>query len=318
MSIVAVTGGTGFIGSHLVSRLLEEGYHVRVLTRNPEKRLTFRSQDNIEVFEGDLTRESEHLSSFIDEAEILYHCAGEVQKSDFMHETHVIGTKNLLATTKNTVKHWVQLSSTGVYGTFPSGKITEQTLLNPNGIYGRTKAQADQLVQSYAKKGRFTYTILRPSTVFGPAMKDQSFFRFIKMIDKKLFFFIGKPGATANCIHIDNVVQGLRMCGKKPEAKNQIYNLSDWCMLEDFVAIIAKELQRPLPGLRLPERPLRGITKLFGRIPKFPLNEMKLNALTHRSVYSITKIQHDLNYKHQTSIQEGLRQMVKAWKPSVD
>ena len=59
----------------------------------------------------------------------------------------------------------------------------------------KTKAESDQLVMNAARKGTFTYSILRPSNVFGPTMTNQSLFQMIEMISKGLFFFIGKDVA---------------------------------------------------------------------------------------------------------------------------
>jgi nucleoside-diphosphate-sugar epimerase len=135
-------------------------------------------------------------------------------------------------------------------------------------------------------------------------------FQMIAMIDKDFFFFIGETGALANYIHVDNVVEGLIQCGKNPAAKGQIYNLSDNIPIEKFVEIIAKELKKSMPKIRLPEKPIRLIARQCNRFFNFPLTENRIDALTKRSWYSIKKIQDELGYSHQVSIENGLRQMV--------
>lgn len=145
-------------------------------------------------------------------------------------------------------------------------------------------------------------------------MSNQSLFQMISKIEKGFFFFIGKPGASANYIHIDNVVEGLFLCGKMPAARGQIYNMSDHRTMEEFVAIIAVALGKPLPGLRLPIKPIRYISKLCRKIPHFPLTESRITALTSRSIYSIKKIQSDLNYIYKMPMENGVRQLVMSWK----
>lgn len=113
---------------------------------------------------------------------------------------------------------------------------------------------------------------------------------------------------------MDNVVEGLVRCGKLPAAKGQIYNLSDHRTIEDFVSVIADELRKPAPRLRLPEMPVRWVTRLCERLQHFPLTESRVKALTNRSVYSIGRIQHELEYTHQIFMENGLRQLVKVWK----
>lgn len=310
--IVGITGGIGFIGKVLVLRHLAIGDTVRLLTR----RLSYdmASPNSVQVFHGDLTGPVEFLIPFVDGIDVLYHCAGEIKNQTKMYSVNVKGTENLCLAANRRIEHWVQLSSVGAYGPQYSGIVTEETPLNPVGIYEKTKTKSDQLVMNAAKEGIFTYSILRPSNVFGPSMTNQSLFQMIAMINKGLLFFIGKPGASANYIHVDNVVEGLVQCGKKDVARGQIYNLSDYRTIEEFVAIIADELRKPVPKLRLPEMPVRWVARLCERLPHFPLTESRVNALTNRSVYSIERIQQELGYVHQFSMEDGLRQMVKAWK----
>lgn len=310
--LVGITGGTGFIGKALVLRHLATGDTVRVLSRRSGNKTVLPK--SVELFHGDLTGPVESLMPFIDGVDVLYHCAGEIRDQAKMYPVHVMGTDNLCAAADRKIGHWVQLSSIGAYGPHSSGIVTEQTPLNPVGIYEKTKTESDQIVMNAAKEDAFTYSILRPSNVFGPSMTNQSLFQMIAMINKQLFFFIGKPGASANYIHVDNVVEGLVQCGKKDAAKGQIYNLSDHRTIEEFVAVIADELRKPVPRLRLPEMPVRWVAKLCGRLQHFPLTESRVNALTNRSVYSIERIQHELEYTHQVSMENGLSQMVKVWK----
>ena len=110
------------------------------------------------------------------------------------------------------------------------------------------------------------------------------------MINKGLFFFIGKPSASANYIHVDNVAEGLVLCGKISAAKGRVYNLSDYRTIEKLVAIIADSLRKPIPRLRAPETVIRWMVKLCGRLPHFPLTESRMKGLTSRAVYSIERI----------------------------
>jgi nucleoside-diphosphate-sugar epimerase len=165
-----------------------------------------------------------------------------------------------------------------------------------------------------AGSAAFSFSILRPSNVYGPAMPNQSLFQMIELINKRLFFFIGNRGASANYIHVDNVVEALVRCGEMAAAKGRIYNLSAHRSIENFVSIIADELHKKIPALRLPETPVRWMAKVCGRLSSFPLTESRVSALTNRSEYSIERIQRELGYVHRVSMEEGLHQMVEAWK----
>ena len=309
---VGITGGSGFIGKRLASRHLAAGDTVRLLSRRSIHDTAL--QDSTQVFHGDLTDSVESLKPFVDGVDVLYHCAGEIKDQTKMYSVNVEGTENLCAAASGKIGHWVQLSSVGVYGPQYNGVVTEGISLNPVGIYEKTKTESDKLVMNVSGEGVFTYSVLRPANVFGSAMLNRSLFQMIEMINKGLFFFIGKSGSSVNYIHVDNVVEGLVRCGKMTAARGRIYNLSDQRTIEEFVKTIAGELYRPVPRLRLPEMPVRWMAKLCGRLPLFPLTKPRVNALTSRSVYSTERIQHELGYIHQVSMEDGLRQMVRAWK----
>lgn len=309
---VGITGGTGFIGKTLVLGHLAAGDTVRLLSRRSIYNMAL--PDSVQVFHGDLTGPAEFLIPFVDGVDVLYHCAGEIKDQTKMYSVNVKGTKNLCFAASQRVGHWVQLSSVGAYGPHASGVLTEKTPLNPIGIYETTKTKSDQIVINAARDNAFTYSILRPSNVFGSTMTNQSLFQMIAMIDKGLFFFIGKPGASASYIHVDNVVEGLVRCGTMAAARGRIYNLSDYRTIEEFVKTIASELYKPLPRLRWPEMPVRWMARLCGRLPHFPLTEGRVKGLTSRAVYSIERIQEELGYVHQFPMEDGLREMVKALK----
>lgn len=311
---VAITGGTGFIGRNLVFRHLAMGDKVRILSRRSHAEPGF--PDSVSVWQGDLSTQS-NLQPFVDGADVLYHCAGEVTNPTRMHDLHVVGTQHLIAASSGAIGHWVQLSSTGAYGKVANGFVTEKTRLNPHNEYEITKVESDRLVTAASADGLFTSTILRPSNVFGPTMTNRSLFQMITMISKGLYFFIGRPGASANYIYVDNVVDGLVRCSTMIAAKGMTYILSDHRPLEDFVAVIAHALGRPAPRVRLPEMPVRLVAGYLGKIPGFPLTLSRVDALTERSVYMTNLIQQQLNYTHPVQMEDGLLQLVKAWRQRI-
>lgn len=310
---VAITGGTGFIGRKLIARLVARGETIRLLTRSNSA--DFEKSSLVEIHECDLvTVEINGLSSMLEGVDVLYHCAGQLVDTTAMQRLHVDATLKLVEAASHRIKHWVQLSSVGVYGPVSAGCITEETPLHPIGVYEITKTESDQIVIDAARRGAFSYSILRPSNVFGADMKNQSLFGMVDMINKGLFFFIGKPGASANYIHVDNVVEGLIRCGVMPAAKGRIYNLSDCRTLEQFVGEIAGALGVPGPKLRFPEFAARWLVRLFDKLPGFPLTQSRVEVLVNRSVYPISRIQHELGYAYITSMEEGVGQLVVAYK----
>ena len=309
--LVAITGGSGFIGRRLVLRHHRQKDVVRVLSRRGDKELNFPRE--VQIIHGDLANNCDALREFIDGANVVYHCAAELRCQHKMAMVNVQGTKHLLQSAAGIINHWVQLSSVGVYGPQRSGSIDEQTPVMPHNIYESTKADADCLVQEMAPRSGFSYTILRPSIVYGPEMSNLSLYHLISAIDRGLFFFVGKPGASANYIHVDNVVEGLLQCATNPLAKNRIYNLSDFRTVEEFVAIIATALGKPVSRFRLPESLVRLMAQVVRILPRSPLTPARVNALTNRARYPDKRLAQSLGYSHKISMEEGLREMVLAY-----
>ncbi len=310
--IVAITGGTGFIGKILVQRHLARGDGVHVLSRHAPQASGL--PDSVVWCKGDLAG-SEDLSAFVDRADVLYHCAGELRDESRMQAVHVEGTRRLIGAAGGRIGRWVQLSSVGIYGQPRTGQVTEQSPLRPQGAYEVTKKISDELVQSAGESGAFAWAILRPSIVFGEGMPNQSLFQLIRALDDGKFFFIGKPGASANYIHVDNVVSALVMCGTLPAAQGRIYNLSDYATFEEFTGMIARALGREAPEFRLPEWLVRAIAAIgIALARRFPLTRSRIDAMTTRASYPIDAIRAELGYEHDVTLESAINRLVAYWR----
>jgi len=308
VKVVAITGGTGFIGRHLLARHVALGDRVRYLTRKKP----LESIPGAEIFIGDLSA-SETLRGFVQGADVLYHCAAELRDASAMEKTNVTGTTNLLRAATGEIGRWVQLSSTGIYGAVRHGEVREDAEIRPGNAYERSKAAADALVLAAAEK--LSCVLLRPSNVYGADMPNQSLFQLIRMIDKGLFFFIGPRGATVNYVHVENVVDALLACAHATlPANGRAYIVSDHRPLEAFAGIIAEHLGKPTPRMRLPELPVRALAAACGWLPGVPLKTSRIDALTNRTVYCTDRIEAELGFSNLLSMEAGLAELVRVWK----
>ena len=308
VKVVAITGGTGFIGRHLLARHVALGDRVRYLTRKKP----LESIPGAEIIIGDLSA-SETLRGFVQGADVLYHCAAELRDASAMEKTNVTGTTNLLRAATGEIGRWVQLSSTGIYGAVRHGEVREDAEIRPGNAYERSKAAADALVLAAAEK--LSCVLLRPSNVYGADMPNQSLFQLIRMIDKGLFFFIGPRGATANYVHVENVVDALLACAHATlPANGRAYIVSDHRPLEAFAGIIAEHLGKPTPRMRLPELPVRALAAACGWLPGVPLKTSRIDALTNRTVYCTDRIEAELGFSNLLSMEAGLAELVRVWK----
>jgi nucleoside-diphosphate-sugar epimerase len=309
---VAITGASGFIGCQLVRLHLARGDRVRILTRQPQ---AAQSLGPVEVVLCDLAHpEVDALARFCDGADVIYHCAAQLGDPARMHGVNVLGTRRLLEFAQGRCNRWVQLSSVGVYGPAREGIVDESCPLAPQSEYEATKAEADRLVEQAAAAEAFSHTILRPSIVFGPNMPNRSLRQLVSAVARGMFFFIGPPGASANYIYVDNVVEALIACGTLPAARGRTYNLSDFRTMEEFVGAVAASIGKSVPHLRLPESPVRRLARTLGRLPGIPLTESRVDALTSRARYPSSRIERELGYVHRVSMEDGLQRLVESWR----
>ena len=311
--IIAISGASGMVGARLVQRHLERGDIVRVLARRAIATLPA----SVRIFMVDLASGADVPDGFTDGADILYHCAAEVRDPARMAAMNVGGTRKLIAAARNRIGRWVQLGSIAVYGVPASGTITEESPLCPADVYGRSKAEADHLVIKAAEQDAFSCAVLRPAKIFGAGARGESneiLQRLISFVDKGLFFFIGKPGALTHYVHVDCVVDALVRCGSAAAARSAVYNLSDDCAIEDFIAVIADALGKPAPRLRLSETLARTLAAICGWVPGFPLTAQRVAALVNRAAFPCGRIARELDYSHPVRVQQGLRELVESWK----
>lgn len=308
---IAITGATGFIGKLLIKKHINLGDEVHVLTR---KERTNENQKGLHFHIGDLS-DIKSLSLFLEGADVLYHCAAEIRDESKMYLVNVKGTKNLISAATGKIKHWVQLSSTGVYGPVYSGIVTENQQYNAVNEYERTKLESDFLVLDATKNTVFTSTIVRPSNVFGYQMTNQSLFQLVKSIDKGFYFFVGfKKGASANYVPVENVIESLYLAATNAKAKNEIYIISSWCSIEEFIGNIAKSLGKPFPKFRIPLRFSKGLAMATFFIPKNPFTVARINALSNRVIYQTTKIETELGYKPVVTMEQTISDLVNFYK----
>jgi len=297
---ISIAGGTGFIGKRLALKLALNGHKVRLLTRQ-KNYINFHP--NISIVHGDLVSQDIHLENFIGDSTILFNCAGETKNIFFMDTVNNVSVKNLLSIImqRNQRIHWIQLSSVGVYGLStpnPSSEriITELSPTRPVNKYEQSKLEADNVLMEFANAGLIDFTILRPSNVIGPDMKSTSIKALALSILNRQFFYIGRSGAIATYVHVDDVVNALIESSLNCNAKNKIFNLSFDCLFEDVVEVISRCVGVDRPTLRLPEFLVRYPINIIPKKLNFPLTVSRLNSLVNRTSYPSQKIISELDF----------------------
>ena len=308
---VCVSGASGFIGAKLVEKLISQGFSIRVLTRNNKSIFP----DGVEIFCADLASPTCNLKSFFSGCDIFFHCAGDINNSSHMHALHVEGIQRLLEAFSDEInltghpKHWVQLSSAGVYGKLNNKraavrKITELSKIHPYGDYETTKAKADNLLLEAARSGAFTFSILRPSNIVGLDMPNQSFRGLLESIIKERFFYVRSIHSVSNYVHEDDVVAAIILCAQSPKALNQIFNLSNDCKLSDIVLSLSEDKMIKHKKPIVPEWLIRFVVSVIPSFFKLPLTQSRIDALVSRTYYPNTKIKRSLRFLPKRSMPE--------------
>lgn len=318
MSKIFITGATGFVGSHLVDKLLEDKKNIIYCLVRKSSDLQWLKDKPVNLVYGSLDIQlNTELKNILSSCDYIYHIAGAVKglaKDDY-YKINVIGTKNLLdyivqANQSNSqLKKFVFVSSLAASG---PGKdesiITEDTISSPVSWYGQSKYEAEQIVKAYSKY--FPITIVRPPPVYGP--RDIGFLPIFKAINNNLIPVIGK-GTKTNFVYISDLVKGIILAAESYKSQNEIFNIGDKTNLysTDAFKIIASSINKKAVTIKIPIFIIYFAAIFYElkiKITKEPqiFNLQKIAELKQTNwTMDISKAENLLNYKPQVSIEEG-------------
>ncbi|MDC0992852.1 NAD-dependent epimerase/dehydratase family protein [Alphaproteobacteria bacterium] len=305
---IFLTGGSGFIGSKFLDEALKVGCDVRVLSRKPK---LCEQGKSLEVYQGDLTDECDWTLA-LSGVDVVVNTAGEVQNKDAMQSVNFEGPLRLLnAAIEAGVRRWVQLSSVGAYGRVLKGVVDEDWNDCPAGHYEKTKSDFDLALIEASRLTSLEVCIVRPSNVYGSGMSNQSIEQMLSVMRKNLFAFIGPKGASANYVHVNDVVQAIQLCIDSPKAINQIYIVSAWATMEDMVLGLANGAGLEPPAKRVPLQLAHGLASVMQFWSKWPLTTSRVQAMSLKSQYSTKKIERELGFRLTVPVKEGMRHFAR-------
>ena len=243
--VVVVTGGSGFIGGHVVDALRKNGHAVRVFDQAKPGR------DDVEWVRGDL-RSKEDAYNAVRDAEAVFHLAAvadvNVATTDpqLCLDVNELGTLNLLnACTGEEVDRFILASTVWVYGR-AIGTVNEETPINlPNDIYTKTKIGQEHLVHSWAKSHPLKYPILRYDIPYGPRMRsNMAIAAFVRRAMNKEPISIFGDGNQGRCwIYVTDLAEAHTLA-LVPKAEGQIINVAgkDFVTIAEIVDMLKKKL----------------------------------------------------------------------------
>ena len=304
---ILVTGGAGFIGSHLIGSLLEMGHAVWCLDnfdnfypRSQKERniAGFRNQQNFHLVEGDIL-DGDLLNS-LPEIEIIVHLAAKagvrpsIEKPILYQQVNVNGTQTLLefARARN-IRQFVFASSSSVYGVNKNVPWTEEEKLLPISPYASTKLSGEMLGHVYSYLYGIRFIALRFFTVYGPGQRpDLAIHKFFRAIanDRAIPVF-GDGSTSRDYTYVKDIVKGILAALAYEETMFEIINLGNHrsVALSGLIAAIEDTMAKKAEIDRQGEQP--------GDVPHTYAN--------------ISKAQRLLGYQPATDLSTGLREFYK-------
>jgi UDP-glucuronate 4-epimerase len=312
MKNILITGGAGFIGSHLVDRLLAEGswrvtalddfndfYSPEIKRRNVSAHLRHESY---ELVEADL-RDDARLRRVFEgrQFEAIVHLAARagvrpsLSEPQLYVETNINGTLNLLELARtHEIKQFVFGSSSSVYGINAKIPFSEEdSIRQPISPYAATKAAGELLCHTYTHLYGLRSICLRFFTVYGARQRpDLAIHKFARLIDAGLPLPVFGDGTTRrDYTYIDDIIAGVRAAIDYTASDYEVFNLGESRTVElnELISLLEKNLDRHAVINRQPMQP--------GDVPQ--------------TFADVSKARRLLGYNPQTQIEEGISRFVE-------
>ena len=310
-----LTGGTGFVGSHIAEELLRRGWRVRALVRSAPKWLDGL---DVETVRGDLS-DLHTLTEAASGADLVLHAAALTRAStlDALREANVEGTLRLMdaaATAQDPPARVLVVSSLAAVGPSGSRPLTEDAPLRPISNYGRSKAEMEERIAAHPLADRVT--VVRPPAVYGP--READIYTVIKTAARqRLFPIVGDPRARAlDLVYVRDLARGIADAAEAPEASGETFFVGgrphSWAEIHGAVTgalgtgalklQVSPRLVTPIGAVA------EGVGKLFGAYP--PLNREKAREAREAWVASSEKARRAFGYAPTTPLAEGMRETV--------
>jgi nucleoside-diphosphate-sugar epimerase len=315
---VLVTGGTGFIGRHLVAALLQQGVAVKVLSRRPSD----GGGRGCPTIVGDLA-DPATLDGICQDADTIFHLAGHAHTLDepdgesaaLSTRITVEGTRALLAQARRAgVRAFIYISSVKSMGEGGDARLDETAECRPETAYGKARYAAEQLVLD--SRNDFSVTVLRLPMVYGPGCKG-NLLRMIRAVAHGRFPSLPETGNRRSMVDVRDVVQAAFLATGNPVAAGKTYIVTDsqTYSTRQIYEWICAALTRPIPRWTVPLAWLRvaaGVGDVIGQLAgrRFFLDSQALDKLIGSAWYSSEKISRELGYRPAYTLKNALPEMV--------
>ena len=323
--LALVTGCSGFIGSHLVASLLQQGVSLKGLSRHPDR---CPAGNGCDYIEGDLRRPGT-LAGIAEGVHTVYHLAGYAHATDpssaIHHELTVEGTRRLLAEARRWgVSRFVYVSSVKAMPGHPVDCVDETWKSRPDDDYGRTRRLAEDLVFRTGKSCGMHVSVLRPALVYGAGCKG-NLASMMKWISRGLFPPIPATNNIRSMVDVRDLVRAIITAAEAPAANGRDYIITDgqdYTTRQIYTAMcisLDRKVPRwvvPSPILRLAGRAGDTAERLLGR--PLAYNSAVCSRLLDSACYRSIRATRDLGFEPLYLLQDALPGMVRQFRIQSD
>jgi nucleoside-diphosphate-sugar epimerase len=313
---ILVTGGTGFTGSHLTSRLIQKGHNLVVLDNQRGLFFDKLKNEGAEILIGSVADRA-LVKTAAKDCSLVYHVAAAFRRVNLARKVYwdvnVEGTRNVL----EAARHWgaekvVYCSTCGVHGDVKGGSASEDSPIAPEDYYQLTKYEGEKVVAEYVKSGMKVVT-LRPTAIYGPGDPER-FLMLFKMVASGRFFMFGNGEVHYHPLYIDNLIDAFELAASSDRNSGEGYLIGDekYCTLNELVSGIAEVLGVRLRIRHLPFWPLwtaalacEVACKPFPVDP--PLFRRRVDWFRQNRAFSIDRAKRELGYQPKVDLRTGLK-----------
>lgn len=327
MCMILVTGAGGFLGSCLIDQLCREGVQVRAGLRNERQFALVPS--GIEKVVMDI-RDKQNVMEATVGCEVIVHLAGKAHALDEhgrdqdFEAINVEGTRNVLdAAVAAGAKRMLFISSVKVFGEETQECVDEAFPADPQTPYGRSKWQAERLVEEYSVKGGMTAVSLRLPMVYGPT-KRGNLYRLISAIDRGWFPPLPQLSTSRSMLHVKNFTRAVQACLTVKQFNQPAYIVADARPYSTTTIYeqICRGLGKPVPhwhvSLGLLKAAAAGgdIVQAMTR-RSFPFTSDTLTKLIGSACYSTEALMRDTGFVPELCFEHAIPELIEFYRKTL-
>jgi nucleoside-diphosphate-sugar epimerase len=311
-----VTGATGFTGGHLARALIARGDTVSALARTASPAATALARAGVALAIGDL-RDPAALAVASGGVDVVYHIAALYRQAGLPDDTYravnATAVRDVIeAAARGGARRVVHCSTVGVHGDVEHPPADEDAPLRPGDIYQMTKLEGEHLAREAGARLGIDVTIVRPSGIYGPG--DRRLLKLFRGVAHRRWVTLGRGDIYYHLTFIDDLVDGLHLCGVHPAAANRTYILAggEVTTLNELVALVADGAGVPRPTRHLPVWPFwmagalcEAVCAPLGIEP--PIYRRRVDFFTKSRAFDIARARTELGFAPRVGLREGIR-----------